>query len=138
MAALTTERGETNERNGRERTIPVAADAVIWAGAGVVMNAGYLAPATTATGLLTTGRAEESVDNTGGANGAKSCRVRGGVFPFNNSAAADAIAKDDIEKECFWVDDQTVALTDGTGTRSRAGVIFDVESDGQVWVDTLR
>jgi len=31
------------------------------------------------------------------------------------------------------VDDQTVALTDGTGARSRAGIIAGVDSDG-VWV----
>ena len=48
--------------------------------------------------------------------------------------AADAITLADIGKDCFIVDDQTVAKTDGAGTRSRAGRVFDVDADG-VWVD---
>lgn len=136
MAALTKERETTHERQGRERTVGVATNAVIFAGAGVVANAsGYAAPAGTAG--LTLGRAEESVDNTGGANGAKSVRVRAGCFPFGNSAGADEIKATDVEKDCYWVDDQTVALTDGTSTRSRAGKVFAVDGEG-VWVDTLR
>ena len=40
----------------------------------------------------------------------------------------------DIGKDCFIVDDQTVAKTNGANTRSRAGKVFDVDADG-VWVD---
>ena len=53
---------------------------------------------------------------------------------FANSAATDAITLADIGKDCFIVDDQTVAKTDGSGTRSRAGRVFDVDADG-VWVE---
>ena len=35
------------------------------------------------------------------------------------------------------VDDQTVAKTDGTGTRSAAGVVVNVDALG-VWVDHTR
>ena len=34
----------------------------------------------------------------------------------------------------YIVDDNTVALTDGTSTRSRAGIIEGVDTDGGVWV----
>ena len=34
----------------------------------------------------------------------------------------------------LWVDDQTVAKTDGTGTRSRAGIVDGIEASGGVWV----
>ena len=40
----------------------------------------------------------------------------------------------DIGSDCYIVDDQTVAKTSGTNTRSVAGKVFDVDADG-VWVD---
>lgn len=134
MAALTEERKKTIERPGRERTFGVSAGVEIFAGAGVVLSGGFAEPATTATGLTSVGRAEETVDNSGGGDGDKTVRVRRGVFPFENSAAADEITAADIGATCYWVDDQTVAKTDGTSTRSAAGVVFDVDDDG-VWVD---
>jgi hypothetical protein len=54
--------------------------------------------------------------------------------PSNNSSDADAISTANIGADCYIVDDQTVALTNGTNTRSVAGKIFDVDSAG-VWVD---
>ena len=36
---------------------------------------------------------------------------------------------------CYVVDDETVAKTNGTNTRSRAGVVVDVDAQG-VWVTT--
>ena len=55
------------------------------------------------------------------------------LFRSANSAAADLIAQADVGKLCHVVDDQTVAKTDGTGTRSRAGIVARVETAG-VWV----
>jgi hypothetical protein len=40
----------------------------------------------------------------------------------------------DVGKQCYLVDDQTVAKTDGTNTRSPAGFVRDVDADG-VWVE---
>lgn len=133
--ALTKERQETDERVASMREPGVAANAVIWAGALVVLNAsGYAAPGSTATTLTAIGRAEQSVDNTGGANGDKSVRVKRGCFRFGNSAAADEITAADIGNDAYIVDDETVAKTDGGTTRSVAGKIFDVDADG-VWVE---
>lgn len=62
-------------------------------------------------------------------------RVRSGIFgPFANSAAADAILNDDAGKLCYIVDDNTVALTNGTSTRSVAGTIYKVDANSKVWV----
>ena len=61
-------------------------------------------------------------------------KVRRGCFRFANSASADAIALADVGADCYIVDDQTVALTNGSSTRSVAGKIHDVDSSG-VWVD---
>ena len=61
-------------------------------------------------------------------------RILKGVFPFKNSAAADEITNAEIGSDCYIVDDETVAKTDGTGTRSVAGKVFLVDDYG-VWVD---
>ena len=47
--------------------------------------------------------------------------------------AADAIVRADVGADCYIVDDQTVAKTNGSNTRSVAGKIIAVDADG-VWV----
>ena len=47
--------------------------------------------------------------------------------------AGDPCLVTDIGAKCWIVDDQTVAKTNGTGTRSPAGIIEDVDANG-VWV----
>lgn len=133
MAALTKDRN-TPVRDGNTFTCPVAAAKKIFAGSIVMLSAtGYATPGAVAAGQVCAGRAEETVDNSAGADGAKSVDVRSGTFKFGNSAAGDAITIAEIGDNCYIVDDQTVAKTDGTGTRSVAGKIVAVDSDG-VWV----
>ncbi len=132
MVALTSERN-TRNRIGDLRVEPMAATVKIWSGSLIMRNAaGYLTKGATATGCVGVGRAEKTVDNTGAA-GAASVEYRLGSFLFANSASGDLITIADIGKACFIVDDQTVAKTDGTGTRSRAGIVDAVEATG-VWV----
>ncbi|MGE4526821.1 MAG: hypothetical protein AB7D00_00515 [Rhodospirillaceae bacterium] len=133
MTALTTDR-DTVSRLGLRRTLGAAAGALIFAGAIAVRNAaGYAAPGSTALGLAALGISPERVDNTGGADGDLPVNAVAGIFKVANSADADAITAADIGATCYLVDDQTVAKTDGTGTRSPAGEVFDVDADG-VWV----
>lgn len=132
MAALTKDRN-TPEAMGDMRSGGVAAATTIYAGAIVMRNAsGYLRNGATATALVGVGRAEERVVNSGSA-GDETVKYRAGVFRFGNSASGDLIAIADIGKVCFVVDDQTVAKTNGTGTRSPAGFVDHVDSLG-VWV----
>jgi hypothetical protein len=130
MSALTAARN-TQERAGEVFGFPVAASTTCHQGGLAVLNAGYAAPGTTATGLVAIGRFEESA--TAISAGDASVRVKRGVFKFANSASADAIAQADAGADCYIVDDQTVAKTNGTNTRSRAGQVVAVDSDG-VWV----
>lgn len=124
----------TPRREGDFLVLDVAANTKIFAGALVVVNAsGYAAPGSTATGLKAAGRAEEQVDNIGGAAGAKSVTVRRGVFKFKN-AAADPVGIARILDTCYIVDDETVAASSGTGTRSAAGKVVGIDPDG-VWVE---
>lgn len=134
MVALTAAR-PTPSRAGSDIVPGVAANAVIFAGALVCRNAaGFATPGATATTLVALGRAEESV--TGSAtNGEVPVRVRAGVFRWANSAAGDLITIADRGNDCFIVDDQTVAKTNGGNTRSIAGKVVDVDAQG-VWVST--
>lgn len=131
MAALTADRN-TPMKDGELVAVAVAANAVIHAGALVVANAtGYAAPGSAAANLTYLGRAEEAVDNTGGADGAKTIQVRRGrAFKFANKAG-DLVTQALVGKACYIEDDQTVRAT-AAGT-SAAGIVLGVESDG-VWV----
>ena len=124
----------TKRRDGVQFSFPVDAATTIFAGGIVVLAAGLGAPGSVATGLIAVGVAEEFVDNSAGVAGDVDVPVRKGVFHFGNSAAADEIALDDVGVDCYIVDDATVALTNGTNTRSVAGKIVDVDSTG-VWVE---
>lgn len=112
---------------------PIAANVKIWGGSQVMMDAGYAKPGAVATGKFSVGMATLTVDNTGGAAGALLVPVEPGIHRWGNSLSADLIEQDDVGKLCYIVDDQTVALTDGTATRSIAGVIYAVDASG-VWV----
>lgn len=118
----------------RVHDLSVKASSSIYAGALVVMNAGYAAKATTATGLIAAGVAQETVDNSSGSNGDKKVRVHTGTFKFKNSSSTDQIGVTEIGKDVYIVDDQTVAKTDGSSSRSRAGKVMAIDADGDVWV----
>jgi hypothetical protein len=140
MTALTKERNTLTKEIVHLDALPLAANTKIYAGAIVAVNAaGYAVPASTSTTIKAAGRAEETIDNTGGAAGDKKIWIRRGVHLYSNSGGGDAITIAERYTPCYLVDDQTVAKTDGTATRSIAGTIVDVEPAG-VWVhiDPLR
>lgn len=121
----------------------LAAGVKIWAGGIVCTNAaGYAQPASTAGGVVCWGRAEPAqnlagsvaADNTSGTNGALTLQIRQGVFKFLSGASTDLIASTNAGQDCYVIDDVTVGLTDGGGTRIRAGKVCQVDSDGGVWV----
>jgi hypothetical protein len=125
---------EVRRRGGDRFTHPVAAATKVLKGALVVLDGGFAKPGYTATGLAVAGVAENTADNTAGADGAVAadCR-RDGLFHFENDVA-DPVTRSGINSQCFIVDDETVAATDGTGTRSPAGIVRDIEGD-LVWVE---
>lgn len=125
----------TLRRDGVQFSDPLAADTKIFAGALVCLDAsGNAVPGATSTTLKARGVAQEQVDNTGGSAGDLTIESRRGVFQFANSASTDQITRADIGSDCYIVDDQTVAKTSATNTRSVAGAIRDVDSNG-VWVE---
>jgi predicted RecA/RadA family phage recombinase len=131
MTALTENRSTPQKALG-DRAGLLGASQSIFQGALLMRNAaGHLVEGATATGSVGVGRAEEAVTST--TAGMTSQRFREGVFRYANSAAGDLIATADIGTVCYIVDDQTVAKTSATATRSPAGIVEDVDANG-VWV----
>lgn len=130
MTALTTPRN-TQKRIGEVFGFPIKAATACIQGGLAVLDAGYAAPGRTATGLIAVGLFTESA--TAVAAGDAIARVERGIFKFANSSAGDLIAQANVGADCYIVDDQTVALTNGGATRSRAGQVTAVDADG-VWV----
>jgi hypothetical protein len=122
-------------RDGEVMPFAVGAGEEIFLGAQVAVNAtGFLVAGAAATGLTYIGRADAHVDNTGGADGDETCLVRRKkAFLFKNSDA-DPVDQSLVGQPCYILDDETVAATDGTGTRSESGTVLAVESAG-VWVE---
>jgi len=134
MVALTEDRN-TKMQDAELVAQPVAANAVCHAGGLAVLNAtGFAAPGTTALNLLSFGRFEQAVDNTGGADGDQEILIRRGKAFYWQNHGADLVAQANVRQNCFIVDDQTVAATNGAGTRSIAGVVVAVDANG-VWVE---
>ncbi|MGL5166642.1 MAG: hypothetical protein ACRC9K_12220 [Afipia sp.] len=133
MTALAQDRN-TPRAQGDVKSLPMSAS-LIYAGAIVARNAaGYATKGAVATTLIGVGRADERVDNSAGAAGDKRIKVCTGIFRFANSAAGDLITIAEIGKPAYIVDDQTVAKTSGTNTRSIAGFVYDVDDTG-VWIE---
>lgn len=131
MVALATNRN-TPARLGDNRSGKLGANQTIFSGAILMRNAsGHLIEGATATGSFGVGRAEAPTSST--TAGVTDIEYKPGVFQYENSASADAIAAADIGTVCYIVDDQTVAKTSGTNTRSPAGIVEDVDARG-VWV----
>ncbi|HCL4240795.1 hypothetical protein I5I81_01665 [Pseudomonas aeruginosa] len=125
----------TQRRDGVQFNDPVAASTRIFAGSLMCLNAaGNAVPGSLSATLKARGVAQEQVDNRDGAAGDLRIESRRGVFQFANSASTDEITRADIGNECFIVDDQTVAKTSATNTRSVAGIIRDLDEAG-VWVE---
>lgn len=135
MAALTVNRNTPQRLDPAPvaRVWGAGANQKLFAGALAMRNAaGWIVAGQTATGLVGVGRNEEYLDNSAGAAGALSAVIQPGVHRFDN-LAADAVTIADIGSVCYAVDDQTVARTSDTDTRSPAGIVDDIDDMG-VWV----
>lgn len=133
MTALSADRAVVR-RSGETFSFPVAASVTCYQGGLAVLDSsGNVKPAVVATGLIPAGIFTATVDNASGQAGDVTATVQPGTFRFGNSAGGDEITKAEIGDTCYLVDDQTVAKTNGSSTRSAAGQIVDVDTSG-VWV----
>lgn len=125
MTAITTQRAR-DELGGIGFTsdAPVAASTTIVMGALLTTLNGYATNAAAAPGHRVLGVATESKDNSGGSAGDKQVPYKTGIFAFDNSTAGDAIAQADVQKDCYLVDNNTVAKTSNSFARSVAGRVI--------------
>jgi hypothetical protein len=132
MAALTKDRA-TPYRDGIEIEFPVAGNTKIYAGSLVCANtSGYAVPAADTAGLRFLGVALEQADNTGGANGAKSVRLRrSGAFEFDAASITQAM----VGTAMYVVDDHTIDDAAGPVNDIRVGVLVKYVADTKGWVD---
>ncbi len=123
---LTADRN-TARREGVSFSDPLAAGALIYAGALYALDVTGNAVKATAGGTAVRAVAQHRADQPGG-----DTRVKGerGVYCFENGTAGAAISRANIGGVAYVVDDQTVGKT-GTAV---AGVIVDFDDRG-VWVD---
>ena len=130
---LSTDR-ETPYNDAEILYLPVAAATQIFMGAQIAANAaGYVVPGDEATDLTYLGRADAHVDNSAGGDGDMSVPVRyGKAFRWANSGT-DPVGQSLLGKRAYIVDDETVAGTDGTGTRSESGIVVGIDDAG-VWI----
>lgn len=136
MTAATKDR-DTQRMPGQLRgPFPLAAAVKCFAGTIACLDtSNNMTKGATSTGLTAIGVFDATYDNSAGAAGAIQGQVLRGIFgPFANSSAADLIENKNIGGTCYIVDDQTVAKTDGSSTRSKCGVIHYVDANG-VWVN---
>jgi hypothetical protein len=130
----------TRERIGANRTVkrdvrPLAANVKVFKGTFAACYAsGFYGPATGNAGEVVVGRWYQTVDNTGGANGAAHAdlsymRERELSLAANDSGTAVTVA--DRERLIYMLDDQTVT---GNTDKAPAGVCYDVTAEG-VWFE---
>ena len=136
MTALSADRSTTLSQPDL-MTRGAAASVTVYAGSMVALDtSGYFRPARASVTDKVIGINYGDKVANGSTAGAKNITARRDIAGwFANSASTDAIAITDVNRDCYAVDDQTVALTDGGGTRVRAGKIVDVHATHGVLVD---
>lgn len=130
MAQLTQDRNTLRKAPGGITAYAVAAGQKIFAGSLVCVNAnGYLVPAANTAGLRFVGVAKQFVDNSSGGDGFIICEVwTTGEFEF----ATAAVARGDINKTAFAVDDQTFSFNANQGVC--CGMITGFVSATKAWL----
>lgn len=129
----------TEYRDGILIPIALAASAIVLQGTFAVVGTNGFALASAAVGgddQVCVGVWESDAENTG-ANGAAVGLVRRKKQFLVANSATDPVTQAELGLQIYIEDNQTVAKTDGTGTRSVAGRFmgFDTEYTTHVWVE---
>jgi hypothetical protein len=124
----------TEYREGVEIALPVDAGDIIYAGALVCVDAdGNAVRGADAAGIMFVGVAREYVDNSLGADGAKTALVRRrGLFKMT---LGHAIAQANVGDHVYVVDDQTVDVLAQVTNGIFCGVIAEYIDATHAWVD---
>jgi|SRR6185295_2308313 len=140
MSALTTVRVGSLVREVTRDKRPLAAGAKVYQGALAVAiisgtSRGYYKQGAAGEVSVAVGRFTETVDNTGGLDGAVSAEIHffreRHLFLLDNDTGT-ALTVADRESACWVLDDHTV--TGASASNGEAGRVYDVTSEG-VWVE---
>ncbi len=133
MTAINADRNSA-KRDGKFNGVKIAASTVIHAGVIVCANAsGFAIEAIESATITCLGVSEGYVNYSAGAAGDKRVNVARQQATKLENHATDPVTQASVGKSCYVADNQTVAATSNTNTRSVAGIVLSVESDG-VWV----
>lgn len=136
MTILTAARNTPRRENAEIEEHLLRGGLRIFPGAIVCIDAdGWAVPGREAAGLVTLGRAEHGAS--AAYDGERTIRTRRGVMRCANADGVDRLSRGAVGSQCYVLDDQTVAATDGGGARSAAGQVRDVDAEG-VWIDIGR
>ncbi|ENX20186.1 hypothetical protein F892_03109 [Acinetobacter vivianii] len=127
----------TDYRDGILIPVALAASTVVLMGTFAVVNAEGYGLASSAVGGLDqvcVGVWDADAENTGGNGEAVGLVRRNKQFLFANSAA-DPVTQAVLGTQIYIEDNQTVAKTDGAGTRSVAGRFMGFDENNNVWVE---
>lgn len=136
MSALAAAKILKHREEAKIVTLPVVTNDIIYQGALVMINAsGYCAPCTPTTGTRFAGIAAETVDNTGGANGAKNVQVFiSGLFLFTVTTAVTDLMTD-MFAETDNPNDALPVSGSNTQYSHNCGQIVARASSATCWVD---
>ncbi|MDH3998235.1 MAG: hypothetical protein OET90_05295 [Desulfuromonadales bacterium] len=124
-------------KDGLLMPFQIAAASLIEAGKLVAVNAsGYLVAASDSAGLLVVGLADETVDNSSGADGEASANIRRNkAFKFGNDSG-NPVTQAEVGDNVLVADDASVTVAAGSTNSIVAGKCLGVDSDGVwVWID---
>ena len=129
----------TEIRDGELMSIPLLAAAVILQGTFAVVDGtghGIASDDVGGADQICLGIWDQSAENTG-ANGDLLGLVRRNKQFLVRNSTADPVTQADFGIQVYVEDNQTIAKTDGAGTRSLAGRFmgFDTQFDDCVWVE---
>jgi len=130
MAALTTDRVTRKKYTTNEQSYAVKTNVKIYSGGLVgIDSAGFAVAGANAAALKIVGVAKNTVDNTGGADGALRVNVEEGLFLFGATAITQAM----VGQMMYVVDDQT--FDDALGTNgNKAGRLIEFVSTTSGWI----
>lgn len=130
MTALATDRVTRKKMTTNEESYPVKTNVKIYSGGLVgVDSAGFAVAGANAAAVKIVGVAKNTVDNTGGADGALRVNVEEGLFFF----AATSITQAMVGQMMYVVDDQT--FDDALGTNgNKAGRLMEFVSTTSGWI----
>lgn len=132
MAAATADRKTRHRHTGRSFLGDLKTNVKIYLGTLVAKDAnGWVLPAADVAAQVVVGVAQETVDNTGGANGAKKVQILTGVFEFTN--AGGAIVQASKHGPCYVNDDNSVTTAAVAAQDIKAGTVDDFDATN-VWV----